>query len=414
MPRLWLAVYWNTHICGLWNCRHQSYWIKACTDGYHRVCLLADDIGVFSVAFLAAVSALAPWLAPYPYDRQDLPLGAVAPCRAHWLGTDILGRDLLTRLLFGGRISLLVGLCGTAVSLLIGVAYGAVSGYAGGRTDNVMMRVVDTLYALPFTVFVIVLTVVFGRNLLLLFVAIGAVEWLTMARIVRGQVLALKHEMFVEAAVALGRPHRRIIARHIIPNVVGPVVVYATLTIPRVILLEAFLSFLGLGVQPPLSSWGLLIRDGAEVMESYPWLMVFPGAVLSAEPVRAELPRRRPARRPGPALREKVGPRGIKAWPRSKEAEHAAGSRRPPARYMILTWSGRGSISCRPARARPPQAPGPARLERPQAPRRAPSGGPCHIEDRRRFERRGFLRHRLHSLRSAPRQAPRRTTEACQ
>jgi len=161
------------------------------------------------------------------------------------------------------------------------VTYGAASGYAVGRTDEIMMRLVDILYALPFTVFVIILMVVFGRNFLLLFVAIGAVEWLTMARIVRGQVLAIKEQPFVKAASVLGFSHTRIIARHIVPNVVGPVIVYTTLTIPRVMLLESFLSFLGLGIQPPMSSWGLLIRDGARMMETYPWLLIFPGVVLS-------------------------------------------------------------------------------------------------------------------------------------
>jgi len=156
------------------------------------------------------------------------------------------------------------------------------SGYAGGKTAAFMMRLVDILYAIPFTVFVIVLMVAFGRNLLLLFAAIGAVEWLTMARIVRGQVLAVKQEMFVQAAAIQGLSHARIVFLHIVPNVLGPVIVYTTLTIPRVMLLEAFLSFLGLGVQAPMSSWGLLIRDGAEVMESFPWLMVFPGVVLAA------------------------------------------------------------------------------------------------------------------------------------
>lgn len=237
--------------------------------------------GVLVLAVLAAITLLAPLIAPYPMERQDLSLGAAPPSAAHWLGTDVLGRDLLTRLLFGGRVSLAVGLCATLVSLLIGVTYGAVSGYAGGRTDAFLMRVVDVLYALPFTVLVIILMVVFGRNILLMFLAIGAVEWLTMARIVRGQVLAIRQEAFVKAAAVLGFSHTRILFRHILPNVIGPVIVYTTLTVPRVILLEAFLSFLGLGIQPPMSSWGLLIRDGAEVMDTYSWLMIFPGAVLS-------------------------------------------------------------------------------------------------------------------------------------
>ncbi len=237
--------------------------------------------GLVVLAILITAALLAPVLTPYTYENQDLALGATTPSAAHWLGTDDLGRDSLTRLLYGGRVSLAVGICATLVSLLIGVTYGAISGYVGGRTDDILMRLVDILYALPFTVFVIILMVVFGRNFLLLFVAIGAVEWLTMARIVRGQVLAIKQQPFIKAAAVLGFSHTRIIARHIIPNVVGPVIVYTTLTIPRVMLLESFLSFLGLGIQPPMSSWGLLIRDGARMMETYHWLLIFPGVILS-------------------------------------------------------------------------------------------------------------------------------------
>jgi len=167
------------------------------------------------------------------------------------------------------------------VSLTIGLAWGSIAGYFGGKVDAMMMRTVDVLYALPFTIFVILLMTVFGRNFILLFVAIGAVEWLTMARIVRGQVLALRRQEFIEAAVALGLRNRRIILRHLIPNVLGPVAVYTTLTIPAVMMLEAFLSFLGLGVQPPMSSWGLLIKEGAEMMEEAPWLLVYPAAVFT-------------------------------------------------------------------------------------------------------------------------------------
>lgn len=235
----------------------------------------------FMLLFLGLACFLAPLLAPYSYEEQNLARGATPPSAEHWLGTDPLGRDLLTRLLYGGRISLLVGLCATAVSLVIGVTYGAVAGFVGGKTDNAMMRIVDIMYALPFTIFVILLMVFFGRELILMFVAIGAVEWLTMARIVRGQVLSLKRQEFVEAAHALGLRHRRILFRHLLPNVLGPIIVYATLTIPAVMLLEAFLSFLGLGVQPPMSSWGLLIKEGAEVMEEWPWLLIFPGLALA-------------------------------------------------------------------------------------------------------------------------------------
>ena len=208
--------------------------------------------------------------------------GRIYRTSIYLLGADApLGRDLFARILYGGGISLGVGLCATFVALVIGVTYGAVSGFFGGKTDIVMMRIVDIMYALPFTIFVILLMVYFGRNIVLLFVAIGAVEWLTMARIVRGQVLTVKRMEYIEAAHALGYGKRRIIFRHMIPNVLGPIIVYTTLTIPAVMLLEAFLSFLGLGVQDPMSSWGKLIRDGAEKMEEFHWLLIYPGAVFS-------------------------------------------------------------------------------------------------------------------------------------
>ncbi len=239
-------------------------------------------IGGVVLIVLTALSLFGPLFLAYSYEEQNLALGAAPPSAAHLLGTDKLGRDQLARLLFGGRVSLLVGLAATSVSLTIGVLWGSIAGYAGGRLDAVMMRIVDILYALPFTIFVILLMTVFGRNFILLFVAIGAVEWLTMARIVRGQVLALKRQEFIEAAVALGLRKRRIVLRHVVPNVLGPVMVYTTLPIPAVMLLEAFLSFLGLGVQPPMSSWGLLIKEGAEQMEEAPWLLIYPAAVFAA------------------------------------------------------------------------------------------------------------------------------------
>jgi oligopeptide transport system permease protein len=251
-------------------------------DAWHR--LRRNKMAVASaiiLAMLCLASALAPWIAPYSYDEQNLALGAVPPRPGHWLGTDALGRDQLTRLLYGGRISLMVGIVATGVALVIGVTYGALSGYAGGKVDAVMMRTVDIIYALPFTIFVILLMVFFGRDVRLLFVAIGAVEWLTMARIVRGQVQSLKKQEFIEAAHALGVGRRRIVFVHMIPNVLGPIIVYATLTVPAVMLLEAFLSFLGLGVQPPMSSWGLMIKDGADRMEESPWLLVAPGVTLA-------------------------------------------------------------------------------------------------------------------------------------
>ena len=227
------------------------------------------------------LALLTPLIAPYSYEAQNLDLGASPPSAAHWLGTDIFGRDLLTQILYGGRISLAVGFIATAVALVIGVTWGAVAGYVGGRVDAAMMRFVDILYALPFMIFIILLMVVFGRNILLLFLAIGAVEWLTMARIMRTQVQALRQQEFVEAAISLGLSPSAIIFKHIIPNAIGPIIVYTTLTIPSVMLLEAFLSFLGLGIQPPQTSWGLLISYGAETMEEYPWLLIFPGLALT-------------------------------------------------------------------------------------------------------------------------------------
>ena len=199
----------------------------------------------------------------------------------HVLGTDIQGRDLLARLMIGLRISLLVGVVATAVSLVIGVTWGATAGYLGGRIDNFMMRIVDVLYALPFIFFVILLLTVFERNIVLIFAAIGAIEWLTMARIVRGQTLAIKGKEFIEAARASGVSRRAIIIRHILPNVIGPVAVYVTLTIPVVILAESFLSFLGLGVNEPLTSLGVLISEGAKTMEEKPWMLLAPALTMA-------------------------------------------------------------------------------------------------------------------------------------
>ena len=251
-------------------------------DAWQRLRKNRMAIGGLVVLIAMCIAALiTPWIAPYGYQEQNLVLGASPPSTEHWLGTDTLGRDLLTRLLYGGRISLAVGFIATAVALLIGVLYGTIAGYAGGRVDAAMMRLVDILYALPFMIFIILLMVIFGRSILLMFLAIGAVEWLTMARIVRGQVQSLKQQEFVEAALALGLSQWTIIRRHLIPNTLGPVIVYTTLTIPSVMLFEAFLSFLGLGIQPPQSSWGQLISHGVETMEEYPWLLIFPGLALS-------------------------------------------------------------------------------------------------------------------------------------
>ena len=214
-------------------------------------------------------------------ETQDLTHKLASPTRLHLLGTDMLGRDLLVRLLYGSRISLLVGIVSTLVSVVIGVSYGAVAGYFGGRIDELMMRVVDLLYSLPYVIMVVVLLAVFERSLLLLFIALGAISWLTLARIVRGQVLSLKNEQFVEAARATGVSNLAIIFRHIVPNTLGPVIVYATLTIPTVILEEAFLSFLGLGVQPPMPSWGVLASEGAQAISVHPLVLIAPATLMA-------------------------------------------------------------------------------------------------------------------------------------
>jgi oligopeptide transport system permease protein len=238
-------------------------------------------IGLWILVALIILAILTPWIAPYRYESQNLEYGAQGPSAQHWFGTDVFGRDLFTRVLFGGRVSLMVGFIATFVSLVIGVLWGSIAGFIGGRVDSAMMRIVDIIYSLPFMLFVVLLTVLFGRHLVLIFFAIGAVEWLTMARIVRGQVLHLRKQEFVEACYSQGISKRRIILKHIIPNVLGPIIVYTTLTIPSVMLLEAFLSFLGLGIQAPMSSWGILISDGVETMEEFPWLLIFPGLTLS-------------------------------------------------------------------------------------------------------------------------------------
>ena len=241
----------------------------------------AAMFGAFILLILIACAALAPWIAPYSYSFQNLELGASPPSAAHILGTDVLGRDLLSRILYGARISLLVGFVATGVALVIGVSWGIIAGYAGGKVDSIMMRIVDVLYGLPFIIFIILLMVIFGRNLWLLFGAIGAVEWLTMARIVRGQVMGLKNQEFVMAAKAMGVSNFSMFRKHLLPNILGPIAVYATLTIPQVMLLEGFLSFLGLGIQPPMSSWGTLIKEGVESMEEYSWLLIYPGITFT-------------------------------------------------------------------------------------------------------------------------------------
>lgn len=265
--------------------------------------------GVILIALVIAC-VLVPELSSYRYDQADLKLGATPPSWAHWMGTDYFGRDLMARVFFGGRISFTVGVIATLVSFTIGVAWGGVAGYFGGKLDALMMRVVDALYTFPFLVLVILLMVFFANDksvlyaafkavlgifskrasdpswfpvfqIVVVFAALGAISWLTMARIVRGQVISLRGQPFVEAARSIGVGHAAIIFRHLVPNALGPIIVYTTLTIPEVMMTEAFLSFLGLGTQEPLSSWGLLASTGADTMDLYPWQLVFPAVMLA-------------------------------------------------------------------------------------------------------------------------------------
>jgi oligopeptide transport system permease protein len=237
-------------------------------------------IGMLLLVLFILCAVLVPFFSSYSFYKNDLDLGPVSPNLAHPFGTDDLGRDMLVRCMWGLRISLLIGICATSVSLFIGVIYGAAAGYLGGRTDMVMMRIVDMLYAYPFIFFVIILMVVFGKNIFLLFAALGAVQWLTISRIVRGQVLSLKNRDFIDAARISGCSTLKIIFLHLIPNCFGPIIIYTALTVPTVIMEESFLSFLGLGVQAPMASLGSLISDGVEYMETGAWILVFPGALL--------------------------------------------------------------------------------------------------------------------------------------
>lgn len=253
---------------------------------------------------------LVPELSKWRYDRADLSVGPTPPSLAHLMGTDYHGRDLCARVFFGGRISFAVGIVSTLMSFCIGVTWGGVAGYFGGKVDAFLMRVVDILYTFPFLIFVILLMVFFANDktvlyrawkvvlgafvdhpsdpsyfpifqIVIVFAALGAISWLTMARIVRGQVMALRSQPFVEAARSIGVGDRAILFRHLLPNALGPIIVYTTLTIPEVMMTEAFLSFLGLGTQEPLSSWGLLASTGAETMDLYPWQLLFPAAMLA-------------------------------------------------------------------------------------------------------------------------------------
>lgn len=252
----------------------QDAWARLCRNQMAR-------IGGILFIVITIACLIGPFFAAESGNATNLAYGAQPPSAEHWLGTDDLGRDLLIRILEGGRISIGVGFAATLVALLIGVTYGAIAGYAGRRTEAIMMRLVDALYALPFTIIVILLTVFLGRSILLIFLAIGAVEWLTMARIVRGQTKAQSKQTFVEAAITQGASHSSIIFRHILPNIIGPIIIYATLTVPAVMMLESLLSFLGLGVQAPNSSWGILINEGAKKFDVYPWLLIFPALFFS-------------------------------------------------------------------------------------------------------------------------------------
>ena len=270
--------------------------------GLSRACC-----AILAIVVLAAI--VGPLVSPWEFDHVDWEAIDTAPSTAHWFGTDGVGRDLLARTLAGARVSIAIAIAATIVSCLIGIPWGATAGYLGGAADMAMMRFVDGLYALPFILLVILLVVLFGRNMVLLFAALGAVSWLDLARIVRGQTLAAKNEAYVEAARAMGVGTPGILARHIVPNILGPALIYATLTVPGVIIAESFLSFLGLGVQEPQTSWGVLIADGAREMRSSPWQLIFPATMLAltlfalnviGDRMRDALDARRSMRAPNP------------------------------------------------------------------------------------------------------------------
>ena len=257
----------------------RSLWQDARRRFVHNRAALAS---LFVLGLIALFVVFAPMLSQFAYDDTDWGMMSAAPdmVSGHYFGTDSSGRDLLVRVAIGGRISLMVGIAAALVAVVVGTLYGAMAGYIGGKTDSVMMRLLEILNSFPFMFFVILLVTFFGQNILLIFVAIGMVSWLDMARIVRGQTLSLKRKEIIEAALVGGVSTRKIVTRHIVPNVLGVVVVYASLLVPSMILFESFLSFLGLGTQEPLSSWGALLSDGANSMEVSPWLLMYPAAFL--------------------------------------------------------------------------------------------------------------------------------------
>jgi len=237
--------------------------------------------GLFFVIFITLVAIVGPYLSPYNYYSQDFSIANQGPSSAHWFGTDPFGRDIFTRILYGARISLIVGYAASILNLTIGILYGGISGYFGGRVDNIMMRIVDTLYAIPMLLYVILIMVVIGAGLKSIIFALAIAYWLSMARIVRAQVLSLKQQEFVLAAKTLGAPHMRIILRHLIPNSMGPIIVTLTLSVPSAIFTEAFLSFIGLGVSAPMASWGVLASEAMETLYIYPYQMLFPALAIS-------------------------------------------------------------------------------------------------------------------------------------
>ena len=262
------------------NIKGRSLWVDARRRLFKNKAAVVSLILLFFIAFL---SFFGPFFLKFSFSDTDWNSIYYPPSlnNGHFLGTDGNGRDLLVRILYGGRLSLSIGVLATLVSVFIGVIYGTIAGFFGGKLDIFMMRVVEILYAMPYLIFVIILMVVFGRNIYFLFIAIGAVEWLTMARIVRGQTISLKEKEFIETSKALGQSNFMIIWKHIIPNLAGPIIVYITLMVPSVIILESFLSFLGLGVQEPLTSWGVLISEGSREMETAWWLLIFPGLFMT-------------------------------------------------------------------------------------------------------------------------------------